>query len=201
MSKVRRTVLRFGALFVVLGLALTLVSCGKKETKAELVGSFNSTTKLEYFSAYPQFTFKQLTTVVQNVKIYSDDTYQLTVTRASYSGALIFDDNGTYDANDRGNSIMTYFGTYTKTSEEGLMTVVLNTPTRIIGDLHEFTGQAQGISIDTEKWTEEASTALGGDEGSITAEEYLKANAFDETTIIVDELKSNYDYVKLVVTE
>ena len=165
-------------------------------TKAELTGVY-STGNFSFFSAYPGYTFKRVTTSVQSVKTYSDNTYELTVTDKSISGSLAFDpeDNGNTDtstSNDRGQTVTIYYGNFTSSSEEGILTLDLATPTIVMSLI---TGNStSGTSYyNTAAWTSEMATASE----KASAAEYLASVAFKPATLIVDESTNNFDYVAL----
>lgn len=95
--------------------------------KNYLAGTFS------FMSAYPGYTFKQVSGATQHVELLADNTYVLTVTAKHLSGDLAFDPENTGNqeavCNDRGAMMSVYKGTYTSSIEEGLDTVELSVPT------------------------------------------------------------------------
>lgn len=172
-------------------------SCGEKtEEKAELTGVYGSGT-FSFFSAYPGYTFKQLTFSTQTIKTYSDNRYELTVTNKSLSGSLSFDpeDSGNMDTsntNDRGQSVSVYCGTYTAEDEEGLITLSLATPDEYISVVSG--NSTSGVSYyNTAAWTDAMKTSVEG----LSADEYLATVAFKPVSIVVDSSTYGFDYVSL----
>lgn len=167
-----------------------------EEVPAQLTGVYGSGT-FSFMSAYPAYTFKQLTFSTQTIKTYDDNTYELTVTSKNVSGALAFDpeDSGNTDtsgSNDRGQSVTIYSGTYTANEEEGLLTLSLATPDQYIS---VATGNTvAGVTYyNTAAWTEAMSTATEGK----TASEYLATVAFQPVEVIVDTSTYGFDYISL----
>lgn len=87
----------------------------------------------DFMSAYPAYTFKQVTGKLVQVELHEDKTYTYTAMGKSLSGDLVFDPENTGDseavANDRGATYAVYGGTYELSEEEGLETIVLAAPT------------------------------------------------------------------------
>ena len=170
---------------------------------ADLTNVYNSGT-FTFMSAYPNFTFKQLTTSVQTLKTYSDGTYELTVTSKNISGELAFDpsDSGDTDVsgtNDRGQLVDIYYGTFTSTEEEGFLTVTLSSPTEIV---KSATGNVSTGTYyyNTLAWTDAMGQAAAGEgNAALTEEDYLAANAFGQISIVVDTAKNSCNYTSLTV--
>ena len=170
---------------------------------ATLDAVYNSGT-FTFMSAYPNFTFKQLTTSVQSLKTYSDGTYELTVTSKNLSGELAFDpsdsgDTSTSGTNDRGQLVDIYYGTFTSTEEEGFLTVTLSSPTEIV---KSATGNVSTGTYyyNTLAWTDAMGQAAAGEGNpALTEEEYIAANAFVETSIMIDIANNSFTYTNLVV--
>lgn len=175
-----------------------LAACSGSE--ANLTATYTSGT-FSFFSSYPSYTFKQLTTSTQTIKTYDDNTYELTVTYKYLSGDLSFDasDSGNNDVsgvNDRGQTVEIYYGTYTSTEEEGLLTLTLNSPTDIIK-----TAAGNVVSgtyyYNTLAWTDDMGTSASSDGTALTAEQYVEANAFEQTTVVIDMTYYSFDYITL----
>lgn len=168
---------------------------------ASITGVYTSST-FTFQSMYPNITFKFLTNSVQSIRLYDDNTYEFTVSSNSLSGGLSFDPTNsgdqTADATSRGQVVQIYMGSYTSAEEEGLLTVTLGTPTQYI---YNSVGGVAGYNgyINTSDWTEKMATELGGENGSITAEEYLDTVAFSPVTVTIDLASYSFNYVTLSV--
>lgn len=191
---------------IVMATAATVLSCvafagcnGTPAEEAKVTGVYGSGS-FSFFSAYPGYTYKQLTTSTQTLTTYSNNRYELTVTSKNMSGNLSFDpeDNGNMDTsgvNDRGQTVVVYCGTYTLSEEEGILTLSLAKPD---GYISVTTGNStSGVAYyNTDAWTESMSSAAGK-----TAEEYLVTVAFSPVEIIVDLSTYGFDFVTLTVAE
>ena len=159
-----------------------------------LVGSYNSST-VTFYSAYPSYTYKQLTFSVESLNVYDDDSYDLIVTDKSASGELSFDASNTGDTdisgtNDRGCAITYYYGTCTTEEEEGLITIALSSPDRVVYTATATASGASATFYDTAAWTDDMTSAYGD-----SADAYLSATAFADTTVLVDGTTWGFDYI------
>jgi len=175
--------------------AVFAAACGEPQKAVSMTGMYGSGS-YSFMSAYPGYTFKQVTTSVQTLTTYDDGTYVLTVTTKNLSGDLSFDpenkgDTATTGTNDRGQTVTNYYGTFTSTEAEGVLTVVLATPTAVtyIGS-GNLTGGAGYYN--TNAWTE----AMAG-EDALTAEAYLAKLAFAQTTVVIDTTTNGFTYLTL----
>ena len=159
-----------------------------------LIGSYNSST-MTFYSVYPTYTYKQLTFSVESLNVYDDGTYSMIVTDKTASGELSFDASNTGDTdisgtNDRGCAITYYYGGCSYEEEEGLITVGLSSPDRIV---YTATATASGDSAtfyDTADWTDDMTSAYGDG-----ADAYLSATAFADTEVLVDGTTWGFDYI------
>ncbi|MBR1847213.1 MAG: hypothetical protein IJ787_05815 [Bacilli bacterium] len=111
-------------------------------------------TSYRFMSAYPGYTFKQVTFLAEKIELYSDNTYVFTMDAKNLSGALTFDpeDSGDQNAvcNDRGQTVTAYYGTYSATEEEGIITVTCAAPnkgyTLATGNVTSGAGTLEGAS-------------------------------------------------------
>lgn len=170
-------------------------STGNEATVTGVYGSGS----IAFFSAYPNYTYRQLTLSTQTIKTYSDNRYELIVTNKNISGGLSFDPQGNGDTDisgttDRGQSVIIYCGTYTATDEEGLITLSLASPDQytLVISGNSTSGTAY---YNTQAWTEEMTTASEGK----TAEEYLATVAFAPVSVVVDSSGYGFDYINLTV--
>lgn len=145
---------------------------------AVLTAAYGSGT-FSFMSAYPGYTFKQVTTSVQNIEVYDDNTYVLTIVNKNLSGDLSFDpeNNGTTETagtNDRGQTVTVYYGAFTSSEEEGIISMTLKTPT------HGYTLSSGNVT---------SGSAFGG------------AKTFADTVVSIDSGTHAFDYVQLTTGE
>lgn len=185
-----------------LTLAAGLTACGSSKPAADktLNGYYTSTQNVTFFSAYPQYTFKQATFSVQTLETYADGTYCLTAVDSNFSGTLTFADDGNHEEVPRGVNSTKYFGTFTSAEESGLLTVTLAAPTSVAVASNYSVGDAVLGYLNTAAWTDEMGTLAGGENGTISGEDYLKSVAFGETSIIIDTATDTFDYATLTPT-
>jgi hypothetical protein len=170
--------------------------------QAKLSGSYNSESHIDFFTAYPGYTYRQATFTVQNLETYDDGTYILTVVAPTFSGGLTFDPLGTgdthYSATDRGNLAAKYYGTFTSSDEGGLLLTVLAKPTRVT---YNYRGTSTtAYFADTANWTEAMGIAVVAEGATpATASEYLAKMAFAEVTLLIDPVLLNFEYANLAV--
>lgn len=185
-------------------LALSVTACGSsdgetkegKKQEAVLNGYYSSTQNVDFLSAFPEYTFKQATFGLQTIETYGDGTYCLTTTDSSFSGSLTFSDDGNHEEVPRGASSMKFYGTYTSEEEQGLMTLTLSAPKSVVTASTYSVGEDILGYLNTDAWTEEMGSRAGGEEGAMTAEEYLKSVSYDEISVIVDAATNTFDYTK-----
>ena len=96
MKKFHKAVTTVAVAALSAALCFSLAACGETQKAADLVASYNSSS-YTFMTAFPDFTFKQLTSNVQNINVYDDNTYMLMVTTKSLSGDLKFDPSNTGD--------------------------------------------------------------------------------------------------------
>ncbi len=174
---------------------MAFTACGGAPALTATYGSSSHT----FMSAYPQYTFKQLTTIVQTINVYDDGTYMLVQNSRSLSGSLSFDPSNSGDTNisasDRGYETKIFYGTYTSAEEEGMITLTISAPT---GAVYVSSGGTMGGGYyTTYAWTDEMSAAAGGEDGAMTAEQYLESVSYGEKSIIVDTSTMSFTYVDL----
>lgn len=174
-----------------------LSGCGQTKQAATLTGYYTSDANVGFFSAYPEYTYKQATFGIQVLETYSDGTYRLTQNDTLFSGGLLFNDDGTFDATPRGAGITQYQGAFTSTESDGLLTVKLAAPTAIVANSSVSAGAEAIGYVNTAAWTDKMGTAVGGENGSMTAADYLASAAYGETTLVIDTASSLFDYAPL----
>lgn len=176
---------------------LTLASCGTDQ--ANLLGTYSSG-RLSFVSTYPASTFKILTYRVQGINLYDDDTYMLSESTQSYSGGLNFDptnsgDNDTSDSSDRGSTVAYYYGTYTSSEEEGLLSVTIEAPTHIVYSRTSSITWSAGF-FDSANWTNEMGIALGSEEEPMTSEGFLEAYGYEQKSFTIDMTNCKFTYLE-----
>ncbi len=175
---------------------MAFTACGGAPALTATYGSSSHT----FMSAYPGYTFKQLTTIVQTINVYDDGTYMLVQNSRSLSGDLSFDPSNSGDTDisgvsNRGYETKIFYGTYTSAEEEGMITLTISAPT---GAVYVSSGGAMGGGYyTTYAWTDEMSAAAGGENGAMTAEQYLESVSYGEKSIIVDTSTMSFTYVDL----
>ena len=124
-------------LAVLLALVLCLSVSAVSLAEAAMTGRYISTQNIAFVSAYPQYTFKMATFGIQTLELYDDGTYRLIATENSFSGGLIFADDGTYEA----------------ISDSGLLMVTLSAPTGLevtsSNSIETKSATAEGTDLET----------------------------------------------------
>ena len=162
---------------VILALALTVSVLATAPAFAEESAAtrYVSTQNVDFMSAYPEYTFKMATFGIEYLDLLEDGTYVLTDAENSFSGALTFADDGTYEVVPRGCDIRTFTGTYEAISDSGLLMVTLSAPTAV-----EVISSNSVFEMDT---TDTAAL--------------LEQYGFEETMVMVDEATGVFDYVPI----
>ena len=165
--------------------AASLAACSGGS--ATLTGEYLSNNEYSYTNMLPDYEYYFVAFSGQTLETYSDGTYCLTVNEIMYSNVSFGPDvaNGKETANDRGQKVTKYYGTFTQEvdpDDDTLAFVTINTPTRVV-----FASSGYP-TLDTANWTEEmtesavnlAEQPQGGlgvavnEEGVITAEMVLE---------------------------
>lgn len=175
---------------------MAFTACGGAPALTATYGSSSHT----FMSFYPGHTFKRLTTIVQTINVYDDGTYMLVQNSRSLSGSLAFDPSNTGDTDisgvsDRGYETKVFYGTYISAEEEGMVTLDISAPTSVI---YISSGGAGGNSYyNTLAWTDAMGAAAGGEDGTMTAEQYLESVSYSEKSLLVDTTTMTFPYVDL----
>lgn len=191
----KKVITRGFSLVLLLVAAVSLVACGGGK-KAKLEASYVSDPVVDFMSAYPAYTYKQATFKAQSIDIFSDGTYELTVTETHYSGELLFPNEGEHKVVPRGVTVTTYYGKYAAVEADGLKTLSLEKPTRIV-KVNTITTAGSNYSVDTENWTDASGVAVGTEETPITAEKFLENNAFAKFDLLVNVATNAFEYNSL----
>ena len=190
---------KIAAMSMAITLLAGLTACGSNEAPADktLNGYYTSTQNVSFFSAYPAYTFKQATFSVQTLETYADGTYCLTSIDSNFSGTLTFADDGNHEEVPRGVNSTKYFGAFTSSEESGLLTVTLSAPTSVAVASNYSVGEAVLGYLNTAAWTDEMGTLAGGENGAMSAEDYLASVAFGQVSVIIDTAPDTFDYTVL----
>ena len=154
---------------------------------ATLTGEYLSNNSYSYANMLPKYNYYYVTFSGQTLETYSDGTYCLTVNEIMYSNVSFGPDvaNGKETANDRGQKVTKYYGTFTQESDpsdETLSFITINVPERVVFASSGYT------TLDTANWTEEmtesavnlAAQPQGGlgvsvnEDGTVTADMVLE---------------------------
>ena len=170
------------AILATAAMAIGLVACGETTAPATtLTGVYNGDKNLYAYSNFlPTYNYFTFSTTTEQLKTYSDGTYELVVTTSTSSNISTGPDvpSDKYTANSQGYEVVTYIGTFTGKVEDGVNEMTLNVPTRVTRY------KAGGGVFDSGNWTEFMSTktiehdAISGGssaENPLTAEKFLEA--------------------------
>ena len=172
--------------------AASLAACSGGS--ASLTGEYLSDNKYSYTNMLPTYEYYFVTFSGQTLETYSDGTYCLTMNEIMFSNVNFGPDvaNGSETANDRGQKVTKYYGTFTQESDpsdETLSFITINVPERVV-----FASSGYP-TLDTANWTEEMTesavnlaaqpqSGLGvsvNEDGTVTADMVLegKTEGFD----------------------
>lgn len=183
-----------------------LSACGGE---AKIKGIYLSPAEMSYTNMRPAYNYYLTTFTHQELTLNEDGTYCLIVSSSTFSALELSETTSDAKGNERNNSIVKYYGTYTSAVndlDEDLLDITLAKPTRIISNSDDK------IYFDTANWTDEMGKetrepsgydpSTGDpiiDEGTPnqTAEGYLGKNAFNEVKVQANVKKAQLDYIKL----
>mgnify|MGYP001623687181 FL=1 len=120
---------------------------------ATLTGEYLSNNSYSYANMLPTYKYYYVTFSGQALETYSDGTYCLTVNEIMYSNVSFGPDvpSGSETANDRGQKVTKYYGTFTQEvdpSDETLAFITINVPERVV-----FASSGYP-TLDTANWTD-----------------------------------------------
>lgn len=185
----------------------SLSACGAGEAKIK--GVYLSPAEMSYVNMRPCYNYYLTTFAQQELTLNEDGTYCLIVSSSTFSALELSETTSDAKGNERNNSIVKYYGTYTSAVndlDEDLLDITLSKPTRILSK------EDDKIYIDTANWTDEMGketrvptgfdTSTGSpiiDESAPnqTAEGHLSRNAFNEVSVQANVKKAQLDYIKL----
>ena len=192
--------------------ACLFTACGAAE-EAKVTGMYLSPAKLSYQNMRPTYNYYLTTFAHQELTILDDNTYCLIVSESTFSALELAESTNDAKGNERNNSVIKYYGTYTSKVndlDEDLLDITISAPTRVVKTYD------QTYWLDTDNWTDQMCKlvvpATGYDQTTgapiydenaepWTAEQYLKSMAFSEVTIQANQKTFSFDFTELVFPE
>lgn len=156
--------------------AFAMTSCSG--TSANLANVYVSTNNMDYSNFLPQFNYYFETTTTQQIEVYDDDTYILTVNTSTFSNISLGPDvaAGEETHNDRGQNVYKLYGECTIEATADYTTISLDSVTRFVQYGLSSNTDENGVTTtsvtfhDTDNWSEDSQTLY-----EVTGEEYVKA--------------------------
>lgn len=200
------------AMMAVLGVAACFAfgACGGG-AEAKVTGVYLSPAQMSYVNMRPQYNYYLTTFTQQELTLYDDGTYCLVVSSSTFSALELSESTNGAKGNERDNSIVKYYGTYTSAAnelDEDLLDIELAKPTRIVKNVDG------NYYVDTANWNDtmgkntrvpsgyDPSTGnpiIDESTPNQTAEGYLKLNAFKAVSAQANAKKALLDWVKIEV--
>lgn len=172
-----------------------LSSCGGAPA-VETVGVYLSDNGIAYNNFLPTYNYFSCAMSGQQLTTYSDNTYALTITTITYSnistGANV--PNDAFTANDKGQTVTTYYGTYTSVEDDGDLNITLSAPTRAT---YSSFGSAFMDSAVT--YGEDKTITTAGANDPISYNDYIASikAKFNGAEILVNGVQMSFDKVKI----
>ena len=179
--------------------------------EAKLEHSFISTATLSYSNMRPTYNYYLTTFSFQTLELYDNASYRLTISSSTFSAVILPEEGNAATGNERANSLLSYWGTYTakvdELDDEALL-VDISAPNRIVGVDDE-----KGF-IDTNLWNDtmkknyadveygyDAETQTQVEKGRkeyATGAEYLAAHSYKAVKEVLGSTKTGtLDTIKL----
>lgn len=154
---------------------LGVASCSGEVSSAKSLGYYSANKTISYQNFQPQYNYFFFTINSQGVELFDDNTYCFDAIQIVYSNVKFGADvpSDKFTANEKGHSIVKYYGSYTVKEEDAdFKEVTLAAPTRV-------TTVSQGsMMVDTANWTDEMSATVTPKDGeAVTSEAYLAKQA------------------------
>lgn len=199
-------------ILTVILVACLFTACGAAP-EAKVTGMYLSPAKLSYQNMRPQYNYYLTTFAHQELTILDDNTYCLIVSESTFSALELAESTNDAKGNERTNSIIKYYGTYTSKVndlDEDLLDITLSAPTRVV-----MTND-QTYWLDTDNWTEAMGKIVVPPTGfdmttgtpimdenaqPWTAEQYLASKAFSDVVIQANQKTFSFDFTELVFPE
>ena len=188
--------------------AVLLAGCGGSAASgnAKTVGVYLSPAELSYSNMRPQYNYYLTTFTQQEITLLDDNTYVAIVSASTFSALELAESTNDAKGNERTNSIVKYYGTYTSQVndlDEDLLDVVLSAPTRVVESYD------QTYWLDTDNWNDDMGKKVvpptGVDQNTgapiydpdaqpWTAAQYLESLSFTGASIQVNQKTASFDY-------
>lgn len=199
-------------ILTVILVACLFTACGAAP-EAKVTGMFLSPAKLSYTNMRPQYNYYLTTFAHQELTILDDNTYCLIVSESTFSALELAESTNDAKGNERNNSVIKYYGTYTSKVndlDEDLLDITISAPTRIV-----MTND-QTYWLDTDNWTEAMGKIVVPPTGfdmttgapimdenaePWTAEQYLASKAFSDVVIQANQKTASFDFTELTFPE
>ncbi len=188
--------------------AVLLAGCGGSAASgnAKTVGVYLSPAELSYSNMRPQYNYYLTTFTQQEITLLDDNTYVAIVSASTFSALELAESTNDAKGNERTNSIVKYYGTYTSQVndlDEDLLDVVLSAPTRVVESYD------QTYWLDTDNWNDDMGKKVvpptGVDQNTgapiydpdaqpWTAAQFLESLSFTGASIQVNQKTASFDY-------
>lgn len=201
---------RLAALLLAVLMMLTLAACGSdggggSSSAGKINGIYLSPAQLSYSNMRPQYNYYLTTFAQQELTLMDNNTYCLVVSSSTFSALELAESTNDAKGNERTNSIIKYYGTYTSQTndlDDDLLDVTLASPTRVV------TSFDQSYWADTDNWTDTMGKAVMPAETDPntgakivdetaqpwTAQQYLESVTFPETAVQVNVKTASFDF-------
>ena len=188
--------------------AVLLAGCGGSAASgnAKTVGVYLSPAELSYSNMRPQYNYYLTTFTQQEITLLDDNTYVAIVSASTFSALELAESTNDAKGNERTNSIVKYYGTYTSQVndlDEDLLDVVLSAPTRVVESYD------QTYWLDTDNWNDNMGkkvvppTGVDQNTGAAiydpdaqpwTAAQFLESLSFTGASIQVNQKTASFDH-------
>lgn len=188
--------------------AVLLAGCSGSAASgnAKTVGVYLSPAELSYSNMRPQYNYYLTTFTQQEITLLDDNTYVAIVSASTFSALELAESTNDAKGNERTNSIVKYYGTYTSQVndlDEDLLDVVLSAPTRVVESYD------QTYWLDTDNWNDDMGKKVvpptGVDQTTgapiydpdaqpWTAAQFLESLSFTGASIQVNQKTASFDY-------
>ena len=124
----------------------------KTDIDKNLSNEFLSPAKMSYSNMRPTYNYYLTTFAYQDLKVFNDNTYCLTISSSCFSAVILPDEGNDATANERDNYLTKYYGTFTSEVDdldEDTVYYTLSEPTRIV------MAYDSSYYVDTANWTPE----------------------------------------------
>ena len=175
---------------------------------------FLSPAQLGYSNTRPTYNYYLTTFAFQNLELLSDTEYCFTVSSSTFSAVILPEEGNDATGNERNNSLVKYYGTYTKTVDDlddDTVYYNLSEPTRIVGsDDTRFFYDTDNWTDDMKEKTADVTYKYDAETGSqkatgrkqyATGAEFLAAKKFAAIKVTSAQKTHTLEYATLVFTK